>query len=223
MPATSKIPGAGAGKGRRRARSRGDLKEAAILACAWELLAAKPVAEITIDDLAAGAGISRPTFYFYFDSRDAVIRALSEQVGDGLIDIGAGPLNRAAQTPGATIRAIAEEYMQRWLREGPVLRAMAPLYESDPEHRAFWDGITGRIREAISRAIEEERAAGRAMPGPPDASDLAGILIGMFWRAGYELSLAPQPEDITARVVDTLTAVCLRAIYGTPLREQGII
>lgn len=214
MPATRKIPGAGPGRGRRRTQSRGDLKEAAILACAWELLAAHPVAEITIDRLAAGAGISRPTFYFYFDSRDAVIRALSEQVGDGLIATVTGPLNRTALTPEATIRAIADEYMQRWLREGAVLRAMAPLYESDPEHRAFWDDITGRIRGAIARAIEDERAAGRALPGPPDAGDLAGILIGMFWRAGYDLSLAARPGDVAARVVDTLTAVCLRAIYG---------
>jgi hypothetical protein len=40
------------------------------------------------------------------------------------------------------------------------------------------------------------------------------MIIGMFWRAGYELSLAARPEDAAARVVDTLTAVCLRAIYG---------
>ena len=40
---------------------------------------------ITIEELASGAGISRPTFYFYFDSREAVIRALSESsaVGTG--------------------------------------------------------------------------------------------------------------------------------------------
>jgi hypothetical protein len=40
--------------------------------------------------------------------------------------------------------------------------------------------------------------------------------MGMFWRAGYELSLARQPADASARVVDTLTAVCVRAIYGQP-------
>ena len=47
------------------------------MACAWELLAVKPIGEITIGELAAGANISRPTFYFYFDSRDAVVRALA--------------------------------------------------------------------------------------------------------------------------------------------------
>jgi TetR/AcrR family transcriptional regulator, ethionamide resistance regulator len=210
MPANT-----GPGRGRRRVPSRGDRIEAAILSCAWDLLAAKPVAEITIEQLATGAGISRPTFYFYFDSREAVIRSLSEQVGDALLTA-ISPLNAAGQTPEATIRAITGEYMARWLREGPVLRAMAPLYESDPGHRAFWDGITGRIRDAIAGTIEAERASGRALPGPPDAGDLAQVLIGMFWRAGYEFSLAPHPADTSARLVDTLTTVCLRAIYGKP-------
>ena len=68
--------------GRRRGRpSKGDLKEAAILDTAWHLLAEKPVTAITIEELAAGAGISRSSFYFYFDSRDAVVRALAAAGG----------------------------------------------------------------------------------------------------------------------------------------------
>ena len=37
-------------------------------------------AEISVDDLAKGAGISRPTFYFYFPSKDAVLLTLFERV-----------------------------------------------------------------------------------------------------------------------------------------------
>ena len=38
------------------------------------------IAEISVDDLAKGAGISRPTFYFYFPSKDAVLSTLFERV-----------------------------------------------------------------------------------------------------------------------------------------------
>ena len=58
------------------------------------------MADITIEELASGAGISRPTFYFYFDSREAVIRALSEQVGDGLIETTTALLDARTATPG---------------------------------------------------------------------------------------------------------------------------
>lgn len=202
------------GRGRRRRQSRGDVKEAAILSCAWELLATKPVAEITIEDIAAGAGISRPTFYFYFESRDAVIRALGEQVAGGLTETVTAALDARDAAPETVIRAMTAAYMHRWRTEGPILRAMAPLYESDPEHRAFWDEITGGIVDTIAASIDAEREHGRAIPAPPNARDLARVLIGMFWRAGYELSLTPPSKRADARVVDTLSTVCVRAIYG---------
>ena len=59
----------------RRPARKGDLKEQAILATCERLLGEKPLGEIGVDELAAGAGISRPSFYFYFESKNAVLRA----------------------------------------------------------------------------------------------------------------------------------------------------
>ena len=112
-------------------------------------------------------------------------------------------------------------YMERWRREGPVLRAMVPLYESDPEHRAFWDRITGRIADALAASIESERAAGRALPAPPEAIDLARAIIAMLWRTGYELSLTKPSKAADARVVDSLTAAVMRIIYGRGPRRSS--
>ena len=61
------------GRGRRSTRPSGDEREAAILATAERLLEDKKFADISVDDLAKGAGLSRPTFYFYFPSKDAVL------------------------------------------------------------------------------------------------------------------------------------------------------
>ena len=67
-------------RGRRSARPSGDDRELAILTTAEQLLEERPFAEISVDDLAKGAGISRPTFYFYFPSKDAVLLSLFEPV-----------------------------------------------------------------------------------------------------------------------------------------------
>ena len=69
-----------AARARRSARPSGDDRELAILATAERLLEQGPIAEISVDDLAKGAGISRPTFYFYFPSKDAVLLTLLERV-----------------------------------------------------------------------------------------------------------------------------------------------
>jgi AcrR family transcriptional regulator len=203
------------GAGRRRGPTKGDLKEAAILDCAWGLLAEKPVADITIEELAKGAGISRPSFYFYFESREAVIRALARKVSEGLLDTVSGVTAPTTETPEAVIRRIVAAYMDRWRHEGQILRAMVPLYESDAEHQEFWDRITSQIVAAIAGTISAERDAGRALPGPPAARDLAQALMAMLWRAGYELSLEQPSAATQRRRVDSLTAVCVRSIYGT--------
>jgi len=202
------------GRGRRRRQSRGDVKEAAILDCAWHLLATTAVADITIEALAAGAGISRPTFYFYFDSREAVIRALGERVAAGLTDTVTAPLDAMGARPRATTRRMVAAYLERWRTEGAVLRAMSPLYESDAEHRAFWDEISDRIRGTIASTIDSERAAGRALPAPPTSRDIASALMAMMWRSGYELSLSPPSDAADAQRVEALTTMCMRMIYG---------
>ncbi|HET7742998.1 MAG TPA: TetR/AcrR family transcriptional regulator, partial [Mycobacterium sp.] len=55
MPTTSP---ARAGRGRRSARPSGDDREAAILATAEQLLEERNFGDISVDDLARGAGLS---------------------------------------------------------------------------------------------------------------------------------------------------------------------
>ena len=201
--------------GRRRGPRKGDVKEDAILETAWKLLADKPLSTITIDELAQGAGISRPTFYFYFDSRDAVAKTLAGRVADQWVQATAGTFDDQDIEPTVAIRQLAEAFVGLWRLEGPVLRAMATLYENDDDMRSFWDGITETLLDHASDAIERERVLGRALPGPPAARDLARVLSAMLWRSGYETSLTPPSPAADRRVVEALTTVTLRAVYGT--------
>src|SRR5882672_5923379 len=73
LPAAAK---ARPSRGRRGSRPSGDDRELAILATAERLLADRPLSAISIDELAKGAGLSRPTFYFYFASKEAVLLSL---------------------------------------------------------------------------------------------------------------------------------------------------
>ena len=61
-------------------RTTGDDREHAILVTAERLLEERALHEISVDDLARGAGISRPTFYFYFSSKEAVLLTLLDRM-----------------------------------------------------------------------------------------------------------------------------------------------
>src|SRR6266545_1725964 len=85
-------------RGRRARGFSGDDRERAILATAERLLGERPLSAISVDQLAKGAGISRPTFYFYFTSKEQVLLALFDRVveearahrGDALLRLSEG-------------------------------------------------------------------------------------------------------------------------------------
>src|ERR1700709_129266 len=107
-------------RGRRAAPASGDDRERAILSTAERLLEAQPLGEISVDDLARGAGISRPTFYFYYPSKDAVLLTLLDRIiaeADDRADAALGPMDTAVDPAG-------------------VWRAINALFESFSNHRA---------------------------------------------------------------------------------------
>src|SRR4051794_41604829 len=110
MPTAAKPQPNANGRGRRATRASGDDRERAILETAERLLEERPLSEISVDDLAKGAGISRPTFYFYFPSKDAVVLTII----DRLVAAAAGSREQALKTlaegnPRAGLRQSLED------------------------------------------------------------------------------------------------------------------
>ncbi len=200
---------------RRSLRVSGEERELAILATLQDLLSRHPLHAVSVDDLARGAGISRPTFYFYFPSREAALIALLERlVEDAWAALGDAPERLAEDPADAWRQAIGGSYAT-WGANRDVVRAAAEARAPNSEVRALWTRLLESFVAQTTAAIEAERERGVAPPGLP-ASDLALCLNRMNERVfettlgGEELTL---PED---RVLDSLVDVWLRAIYGTP-------
>ena len=198
----------------RRGPSKGDLKERTILATCERLLGEKPLHEIGVDELAAGAGISRPSFYFYFESKNAVLRALVERLTEEMYAEAEGWLEREGDSPELTVSRSIGAAAQQWREHGPVLRAAVETWGSVPELRGFWEDVVRRFVEQSAARIGDERAAGAAPPGPePEA--LAKALIWMNERCFYTNSLGSEPSLSDDELVPTLTAVWLRSIFAS--------
>jgi AcrR family transcriptional regulator len=206
-------------RSRRRGPSRGDLKEQAILETAERLLAEKSVHELGVDELARGADISRPSFYFYFESKYAVLQALVESVVQQTYAESERWLERTDEPPGDAIRRSIEAAARHWREYGPVLRAAVETW-GVTEMGAFWEEITAGFVQAAAAQIEREREAGLAVPGPPSAKALATALIWMNERCFYTASLEADPSLQGDELIDTLTAVWLRSIYGPSGNEE---
>lgn len=206
-----------AARSRRRGPRKGDLREAAIVDTLARLLGEqRTFSSLGVDELAQGAGISRSAFYFYFDSREAVLRALSDRVSRLVFDASDAWLNRTDHPPAEALRNAVAAYVDLWDEHGAVLRAILTSCAGDPELQAFWATAGERFVAAAAAQIKREREAGVALAGPPSAIDLATVLCAMTERAAFG---ATQP-GVTARarkhLTDTLATVWHRAIYGTP-------
>lgn len=215
MPAASKAKPAPTGRGRRAARASGDERERAILETAERLLEERPLSEISVDDLARGAGISRPTFYFYFPSKDAVVLTIV----DRLVAAAAGSREQALSTlasgePRAGLRQALEDLYSAFRSRRAVALAAAELRTTNEEARKLWAEVMEGWVADVTAVIEAERARGAAPPGQP-ARDLAIALVQMNERVQYATFAGESPSLEDERVLDVLVDIWLRTIYGT--------
>jgi AcrR family transcriptional regulator len=215
LPEAEAAPPAPKGRRRRGTRASGDDRERAILETAERLLEERPLSGISVDDLAKGAGISRPTFYFYFPSKDAVVLTIVERL-----------VTDAGGTREEILTALVEAGPRTGLRQGledlyaafrtrpGVVKAGAELRTTNQEARDLWAEVMEGWVTDVAAVIEAERARGAAPPGQP-ARELAIALVQMNERAQYATLLGESPSLEEDRVLDVLIDVWLRAIYGT--------
>lgn len=200
-------------RGRRTSRPRGDDRERAILDTAERLLGERSYADVSVDDLARGAGLSRPTFYFYFPSKEAVLLALLDGVvaeararrDEALRDPAPGTAGRWRQV----IAAIEAPFRSH----RAVTLAAAEARATSTAVRDVWNGVMERFVTETAAEIDAERARGAAPAGPP-ARDLAVALNWMNERVLHATFTAQQPAVAAGDVVEVLLTVWLRTIYG---------
>jgi TetR/AcrR family transcriptional regulator, ethionamide resistance regulator len=215
MASPASPPQAPPGRGRRTRRVTGDDREQAILATAERLLDERSLHEISVDDLARGAGISRPTFYFYFASKEAVLLSLMDRiVAEANASLAAALERLADEPPPDRWRGGITAFYDTFRAHRAVARAAADALASSAEARTLWSRVIESWVQEATAAIEAERARGAAPAGVP-ARDLAIALTWMNERV-LHATFAGQPPAIDEdRVLDALLAVWMAAIYAS--------
>jgi TetR/AcrR family transcriptional regulator, ethionamide resistance regulator len=201
-------------RSRRVPRPSGDDRQLAILATAERLLEQRSLGEISIDDLARGAGISRPTFYFYFPSKDAVLLTLLDRLIERANRAAGDVLDRLGEDPRARWRQAISRFHETFRSHRAVTLACAQLRATNAEVRRLWAAVMEGWVRRTEAAIEAERRRGAAPPGLP-ARDLAIALNSMNERVMYATLAGEEPAVAESDVVDVLLAVWLNSIYRT--------
>jgi AcrR family transcriptional regulator len=202
-----------AARGRRAARPSGDDRELAIFSTLERLLESKPFAEVSVDDLAKGAGISRPTFYFYFPSKDAVLLTLFERVlaeADATFE---GRAEDYAVDPARVWREGIYAFFEPLRAHLAVALAGVAATATNSEIRQLWSTFMQKWVDRTAAIITAERARGAA-PDTVPAQDLAAALNLMNERTMFASYTSQKPSIAEDAALDTLVHIWVASIYG---------
>ena len=155
-------------RGRRAMRPSGDDRELAILATAERLLEERSLADISVDDLAKGAGLSRPTFYFYFASKEAVL-LIAARAGHHACRLRVRRCSAAAT--GGPAAGVAQRH-QGVLRptfgsHRTVARAATEALATSSELRSVWLGFMQKWIDQTAAMIDRRTGARRRAGDDP--------------------------------------------------------
>ncbi|UCM87211.1 TetR/AcrR family transcriptional regulator [Streptomyces marincola] len=199
---------------RQRRAGRGDLREDALLAAAEDLLRETPPGRITVESIAAAAGLSRSSVYFYFDGKNAVVAAV---VHRGISRMIAGIEDELAADRSATAGSAADRLIgvvvDNWRAYGFVFRAGAALIDREPAVREVFDALFDRTADVLAAAVRRDRTRGVPVAGPEDSDwQRARALACMAERSLYLLFTREHSAEDEAALADALTFLLRRGL-----------
>ena len=212
-------------------RRRSESARRAILDATLDLIRDRGLAALTVEGIAARAGVGKQTIYRWWPSKGVVaIDALLESAGPG-IELGHG---HDLWTDLADLLGKVAEMMADPDR-GPHLAAVLAQTQSDPAVAdAFHARVFGPIRGAYRPRLEEAREAGELSADSDDVLDMA---FGPLWfrlltrpeqmshdfgtRVGRRLQKAYQPTEEPSADAAAMTTRATKDGDHEVVRESG--
>lgn len=194
----------------RRAPTKGDQRERALVDAARNVFRDKPINQVTIDELAGAAGITRSGFYFYFESKQALLAAVVDQ-GIAEADLEMAEWLASDGFDRDVLRRCLASGLARWKVDGRWLREAFLAPDPGPDVMHVRDRLVDQGCTLFSKRIERDARAGLTVGGPPALLAKMAVHLRSAMFADVYADPAAFDED---QVLDTLTDAILRLVYG---------
>ncbi len=195
-----------------RPATRGDAKRQAITEAATQAFLSQGYAAVSMDAVAAEAGVSKRTVYNHFPSKRELFRAVVAQLYAGLLEAERGGLP-ADDPPGRALPRFARELLAhlRRPRVMGLLRLVVAEQQRFPELALdFHTEGKGPAIALLERYLAAQHQRGRLKV--PDATVaaqqfLGGVKEGVFWPALLGLPVTRDDDQVIAAAVAALLTV----------------
>lgn len=167
--------------------------------------------ELSVDRLATEAGISRASFYVYFEDKGHLLRRLAGQVFGDLADGAERWWSVADRRDPADAHAALTAIVAAYRTHQPLLIALSEMSAYDPQVGSTYADLMTRIAERLTAVIRQGQQEG-TIRRELIAESTAVTLTWMVERACQQ-SLPGRPPSHDAELADTLTQIIWAALY----------
>jgi TetR/AcrR family transcriptional regulator, ethionamide resistance regulator len=171
--------------------------------------------ELSVDRLSSEAGISRASFYIYFEDKGHLLRRLANQVFADLADSAALWWSVASRHDPGDVRAAMDAIVATYRRHQPVLVALNEMATYDPLVGATYRNLLTAITGRMTRVIEDGQADGSIRRELP-AATTASALTWMVERTCQQ-NLPTAPTSYDAELAAALTEIIWNTMYLKPM------
>lgn len=191
--------------GRSRKRPGVEAQRDRVRTAAAELFVTRGSRSVSVAEICAGAGVSRPTFYRCYPDKEALVADLYELAVHGAIQLNLAEVlgERAPTDPRAALDQLVDRILER-----PVLAAFVFVESADPASEAHT--IVRRAFAENAAAIEAWYAARGASPPPRMA--LQATMVACQWIVHEALRKGLEPVH-RAEAKDAMWAL-VRGVFA---------
>ena len=210
-------------------RRRKDARPSELTAAALALFVDKGFAATRLDDVAARAGVSKGTLYLYFDSKEALFKAVIEE---GMVAALTAAEQRSSDFQGSAADLLQQLLFGWWEQIGKtpmagVSKLIACESKNFPEVAQYYhERVINRGRALLRAALQRGVARGefRALDLDSAGQGVMGPLVVLASSCTSRCSAEQQPPPEAS--LQTLFELLLRGLCGTecvPAAPRGAV
>lgn len=170
-----------------------------------------PYADLSVERIITAGGVSRSTFYNYFDDKNDLLVAVARDVIGDLTDAGGSWWSLPDAVTRADIHEALRPALDIYREHRAILGSVVEAATYDHRVRAQQQALVDNVVTSMTDHLRRRQEAGLLDPAL-DAERAARWTVWMLERGLYQL-VAPSGDEEAEGLLDTLTDLVFRAFY----------
>lgn len=193
-------------------QSRGDRQREAIVKAVRELLEQQSFADLSVSAISERAGVARSGFYFYFDSKYAVLALIVAEAMEELDELTHNFAPREPdESPASFAKRMVGSAAAVFATNDPIMSACTVAQNTDAQIRELMNDFEDVVIAKIVGLVEQDRGA------RPISEDIPALVRTLTLTTAMTLAHDPafigRGED-PQRARDILERLWLNALWG---------